>query len=306
MDSASAVLSVSAGAYALLAFKPSRPATRFVMQAHGTAIGEVLSTWRTRRPKALAKSAYNLLWLLRDLKTYSSFDCVAAVGDAVYESLRRPPISWFLPEQRVRLVRNGIDTDLFSPDPGARVRVRAAFGWSQDERVVITVCRLHRQKGVDHALRGFSAYAARDPRARYLIVGEGPERGPLEKLSHRLGLASRVTFVGDASRQDVADYLRAGDLFLFTNLREEVGIPLNVLEAAAVGLPAAVSRYLKGVSTEVLNVAPIDPRNHRSMGEALARLLEGSDNASDDQPTSRLPEEYTLKCCVATYRELLF
>ncbi|MGH9021823.1 MAG: glycosyltransferase family 4 protein, partial [Acidimicrobiia bacterium] len=196
MGSVTGVLSVSAGAYGVLSLKPRLPGVPFVLQAHGTSLGEVLSKWRTRRPKALLTSLRNLLWVFKDLYAYPRFDTVVAVGSAVEAELRRPPIRWALPTDRIRLIRNGIDTTAFARDPALRERMRQTLGLREGERLVVSASRLHRQKGVDLGLRAFARLAGEDPAVRYLIVGDGPERGGLEALSRAFGIANRVTFAG--------------------------------------------------------------------------------------------------------------
>lgn len=302
VDSVDAVLSVSAAGYGLLPARQTLPGVRFVMQAHGTAIGEIVSKWRIRRPKALATSAYNALWLLRDLATYRKFDCVVCVGEAVYRSLRRAPTSWFLPRDRVTVIPNGVDTHVFSPDTEARGRARCELGWAQDHRVIVTVSRLHPQKGVEHALNGFAAYSARDPRARYLIVGGGSQEAELRDLSIELGVGEKVTFTGNVRRAKVADYLRAADAFLFTNTREE-GLPLNLLEAAAVGLPLVVSESLLGLASSCSVARGVAPRDVGSIASALESML--STHKGPIRPEPRLPREYSLEYCAQRYRQVL-
>jgi glycosyltransferase involved in cell wall biosynthesis len=203
----------------------------------------------------------------------------------------------------VLLIPNGVDTSLFGPDPEDRRLVRSELGWSDVERVVVTTTRLHDQKGVDHAIRGFAEYSAADPQARYLIVGGGPQEPTLRGLSGKLGLADRIVFVGDVSREVVVRFLRAGDVFLFTTLREEAGVPLNLLEAAGVGLPLVVSRSLLDVARSVSIVRGVDPRDAASVAGALASLFERGD---DLERKSRLPVEFSLDHCAARYREILF
>lgn len=299
LESAGAVISVSAGAYGLLGLRKTNPAIPFLLQVHGTSFGEVLSKLRTRRVWDTLTAAKNVLGLPRDLWAYSRFDWVVAVGETVASDLRRPPASWVIAPRKVRLIPIGIDGERFAPDRSARERVRRSFGWGDGARVVVTVSRLHRQKGLDRALRGFATYARRAPQAWYCIVGEGPERHSLESLAHELGVADRVMFTGAVDRPAVTPYLQAGDVFLFATHHRE-GLPLTVLEALASGLPCVVSEHLG-------NVAALSPEVHltamddtRALSGALIRVL-----ARSRPTTSLLPEAYTLSQAIRSYRDLL-
>jgi len=300
---ARAVLSVSAGAYSLLSLPRPAPPIRFVMQAHGTALGEVMSTWRTRDPRALVQSAYYLACLTRDLRAYPRFDAIVAVGRPVFRALGRPPVSWSLPGDRLRLIENGVDISLFTPNAVDRAQMREAIGWAPDDVVIVTVSRLHRQKGVDLALRGFAEFGRSQQHARFLVVGGGPQRADLERLAASLGVSDRVRFTGDLPREEVPRYLRAGDAFLFATLAEE-GLPLNVLEAAAVGLPMVVPRSLEALASQCGPTRSVNPREARDVARAPDELV-GPDRQGHRRTPVTFPELYTLDHCVRQYRDVL-
>jgi glycosyltransferase involved in cell wall biosynthesis len=88
---------------------------------------------------------------------------------------------------------------------------------------------------------------ARLPQAFFVIAGEGPERAALEDLSQKLGVASRVRFLGFV--KEMPELYQSLDLLLLTSHFE--GTPLTVLEAMAMGLPVVASQ-VDGVA-EVLD-----------------------------------------------------
>ncbi|MGH8581712.1 MAG: glycosyltransferase, partial [Gammaproteobacteria bacterium] len=145
----------------------------------------------------------------------------------------------------------------------------------------------------------FARLAGEDPAVRYLIVGDGPERGGLEALSRAFGIANRVTFAGGIAREQLPQWLQAGDAFLFTTTCTE-GLPLNALEALAVGLPAVVSDHLHGVIEISPAVQGVNPSDTVVVVEALRRAL-----AMGPQPGGLLPEPYTLDHCTRQYRRVL-
>ncbi len=238
--------------------------------------------------------------LPKDLSAYGKFDSVVAVGQTVYRDLTSAPVKWFLPRRKTALIPNGIDLRVFAPTPGGGPAARAALQIADTEHVVLSVSRLHSQKGLDKAILGFDRYAKHDDMARFLIVGDGPDRPRLEGLARNLGLMGRVCFAGSVPRTEVPRYLRAADAFLFTSTHRE-GLPLNVLEALAAGLPCLVSEHLAdvvpGAGNAVRGVRTTDP-------DDIARAL-GEIQWERRDRQSLLPPQYTLAHCAKQYLDLM-
>jgi glycosyltransferase involved in cell wall biosynthesis len=98
----------------------------------------------------------------------------------------------------------------------------------------VTVSRLIPDKGIETTLR---ALASVPPPWRYTIVGEGPQERDLKELAERLGIASRVEFLGVTL--DVSSVLQSADFFLFPSRSE--GLGSAALEAAWAGVPVLTS-----------------------------------------------------------------
>jgi len=292
------LLSVSAGGFGLLRLRERMRGVPFVMQAHGTSMGEVLSKWRSHSVRAMATSARNVAWILKDLMAYPRFDAIVAVGDRVAADLTAWPARCVVDKDRVRVIRNGIDTGIFRPDGATGRRIRTELGWSEEFRVVISASRLHRQKGVAYGLEAFALLAKSREDLRYLIVGEGPELQALKERAASLKIDDRVHFVGGVAREAMPAYLNAADVMMFTTTRIE-GEPLNVLEALAVGLPAVVSRHLyRGglPSDQILLAKPSDPT---AVAAALNRAL-----ATPPIKESKLPRGYSAAASTEQYLAL--
>lgn len=302
-----AVLSVSAGAYGLLSERMRTPEVRFVMQAHGTSIGELQARWRGPGLRSRLASARNLAWLGRDLRSYGRFDHIVAVGPRVEAQLRSRPLLWFVGKNRVIRVDNGIDTNRFRPDMSLRSQTRDALGWSASDLGVVTLCRLHAQKGVLEALRGFCRFAGGHPgTARFLVAGSGPERAVLESEAARTLPRGSFRFIGEVRREDVPRLLNAADVFLFLGLRTEVGMPLNVLEAAATGLPLVLSDVLCPDLQPPVEAECVSPRDPGGVAAALSRAAASPAALHPATRISRLPAGLTLDMAAARYAAILF
>jgi len=293
-----AVLSISAAGAGLLPLRERWKRTPFVFQAHGTSWGEVVSKWQSGRTLQRAKAARNLYWLFKDAFIYRKFDRIVAVGDVVQQQLRHWPHTRLTPGLDVDVIRNGIDTQLFKPDAAARAEVRRQQGWGAEDRVAVFAARLHPQKGGAQAIRAFERLPASPRTTRLLIVGLGAEEIALRQQAQQSSAAARVHFTGSVDREKMPALLAAGDAFVFPSLRQE-GLPMNVLEALACGLPPLCASHMRPVFDSTLPISFADPNDADAMAAALGAALH--QGASDK---SLLSSSYTLKECASRYLSL--
>lgn len=139
--------------------------------------------------------------------------------------------------QRVSVILNGVDLSRFST-PTDRDALSRELGLDAGVPLVVTVGRLHSQKRVDRFLEMAAAVRQERGDARFLIVGDGPERASLEAFARRLQLGEAVTFTG--VRDDVPAVLGRADVFVLASDYE--GSPNVVAEAMASGTPVVATR----------------------------------------------------------------
>jgi glycosyltransferase involved in cell wall biosynthesis len=137
------------------------------------------------------------------------------------------------------------------------------------------------------AVRAFAAFSARYPDARFTVVGDGPDRGHLQKLARRLGIDSKVSFDGECPYDETQEIYASHDVLLFPSFHDSGG--LVVLEAMNSGLPV-ICLDLGGPAMAVRNGVGItiragSPRQvAHDLAEALARL------AADPELRTRMGE----------------
>ncbi len=141
---------------------------------------------------------------------------------------------------RLHLVHNGVKP--FVSSTGALVPGSAA------RHNVGMIGHLLDYKGWDDFLRVAKSLTDEGHDVAWHVVGEGPERTPLEEMARDLGIADRVVFHG--LLHDVTAVLGALDLFLFTSHRE--GLSVAVLEAMSAGLPI-VATDVGGIADQVIH-----------------------------------------------------
>ncbi len=110
----------------------------------------------------------------------------------------------------------------------------------EDENVVLFVVRLAKEKSVDLIIKEMLGLLQKLPKSRLLIIGDGPERDDLERLSRDLGIEDKVSFAGEQPWSEIGKYYQLGDLFVSASITETQG--LTFIEAMAAQLPV-VARY---------------------------------------------------------------
>ena len=139
--------------------------------------------------------------------------------------------------RNVRVVARGVDTALFSPARRSDA-LRRSWGAVGDQPVAIYVGRLAPEKNLPVVLEAFAAMRHRNPAARLVLVGDGPERAALVRRY------PEHVFAGMRTGADLAAHYASADVFLFASQTETFG---NVtLEAMASGLAVVAYDYAAG------------------------------------------------------------
>jgi glycosyltransferase involved in cell wall biosynthesis len=101
---------------------------------------------------------------------------------------------------------------------------------------LVTVGNLIARKRHADVLRAMWLLGDRWPDLRYVVIGDGPERGTLERLAGELGVAERVQFTGRLPHDEALRTAREGTIFVMPSTDEAFGVAY--IEAMAAGLPA--------------------------------------------------------------------
>lgn len=149
------------------------------------------------------------------------------------------------------------------------------------ERIILTVARLAElYKGHDMVIRAMPLILAREPKARYVIVGDGPLRPYLQRLARSVGVARSVTFVGELSSASLDPWYARADVFALLSRESPSdggaeGYGLAFIEAGARGIPV-VGGDSGGVPDAVLDDVTgllVDPNDPAAIAEAILRVL---------------------------------
>lgn len=174
-------------------------------------------------------------------------DCIVVSSGVMRDELRDAGVAG-----RIEVIPNGTDLARFRPAlEGERRELRRRLGFAPDEELVVFVGGfLNRRKGIDVLAAAWGLVAPRRPNARLVLVGPhhdafaeaGEESEFLAGVRRALddsGARDRVVLTGAV--ENVEDYLRAADIFVFPSRRE--GMPNVVPEAFGCGAPAILAPF---------------------------------------------------------------
>ena len=300
------VISVAMGACGLLFNREKFNNVPIIWQAHGTVVGEIISKLRTKNPIQILKCLRQIKYFIREYRALKKADKIVVVGKIVERTLKNKPYSYFIKQENICLIENGIAVDNFLPNENIKKEFRSKYDIPQDAIVVISASRMILQKGVAQGILGFQKYVQEVQNAHQevqnahmVIVGDGKEAHNLHQLVKECALEGKVTFVGPKGRDEIPKYFQMGDIFLFPTLREE-GAPLNILEALAAGLSVVASNYLfesKSISPHIYFANPRDSQ------DVAAKLSMAHQNSKSIE--IKLPEMYSISYVANKYIELV-
>lgn len=243
-------------------------------------------------------------WTLRMLERRAArrVDAIVAVSKSLADQLR----TTYGASAGLRVVINGVDTDLHAPRPDDG-SVHAELGVTTDTPLIGSVGRLDPIKGHDVMVDAFAALLARwssPPAPVLVLVGYGTEHDALRVRAERLGIASQIRWLG--WRDDVSRLHAA--FTIFTQSSRSEGTSISLLEAMSAGLCPVVTDV--GGNAHVVGPALrhrlVPSESPGSLAEAWRSALLNPKRRTDDGATARrrIESEFGLRAMVRAYENL--
>jgi len=159
---------------------------------------------------------------------------------AISESTKRGLLSIGV-KGDIEVVPSGVDLEEINAAPPA-----------DDSSDAIFAGRLIKEKNVDLLIKSIGLIKDAIPDISCFIIGDGPERPSLEKLTQDLGLEGNIRFLGFLARsEDVFSYIKSSKVFVLPSTREGFGIV--AVEANACGLPVVTVRHPQNAATDLIS-----------------------------------------------------
>ncbi len=191
---------------------------------------------------------------------------------AVSQPLRQKIVAMGIPQEKVVVISNGVDTKKFFPRP--KDVSREQLGLVLAGRYILYVGNFAPVKGGAFLIKAFALLAG-DIDLKLVLVGDGEEKPSLIELARGLGIDERVMFVGRKPHQDIPVWMSAADVFCLPSLNE--GCPNVVLEAMACGAKVVASDV--GGVPDIIDAPEKGWRARPKDPEDLARCLNAALNA---------------------------
>ncbi len=210
--------------------------------------------------------------------------------------------------ERIAELPFGVDTDFYSPGPS----VRARFGVPDGSRMILFVGgldRAHAFKGIPELLRALTLI---DASIQLVVIGDGDQRSAYEEETGKLGLRSRVHFLGRVDDETVRDAYRSADILAFPSTSGAEAFGLVAVEAQACGVPVVASSW-PGVRTVVRQNETgllVPPGNVEALASALKQILDHPDQRAQmsararEQALARFSWDTHLDGLEKIYREV--
>lgn len=174
---------------------------------------------------------YRSVWRL-ELGVMRAAHRVVAISRGIRDAVAERGI----PPEKIVIVPNGVDTEVFAPRP--RDAELAAALALEGRLVVGFIGSLRRLEGLDLLVGALPELLRRRPEVRLLVVGDGPERSRLEQQARSAGVAEAVRFTGLVPHEDVLRYYSIMDVLAYPRIDARINhtvTPLKPLEAMAMG-----------------------------------------------------------------------
>lgn len=212
--------------YAMSALQPG--AIVHAHDSHSHALADALSRMRQGTPIVVTR---RVIAPIKNPQRYRRASAVIAISNAVADVLRRASV----PAARIHLIPDAVDL----------VHVTGAHPWPEAVApflpgvpMIVCIAALTREKGVDLLLDAAAALRQTHPHARWIVLGEGPERAALEARATALGVTDIVALPGFVRHPEAV--LQQATVMVQPSHGE--GLGSSVLDALALGVPVVATR----------------------------------------------------------------
>lgn len=187
-------------------------------------------------------------------------------------------------DEKVVVIPNGVDVSLFdkSISPEEREEIRKSFGYTSEDKVIVTTSRLTYKNGIDTLI---DAVHMLPEEYKLLIIGSGPDEAKLKSKS-----SARVTFAGRKPFEELYKYLKSSEVFV--RLSRSEGFGNSFIEAMASRIPVVATR-VGGIVDFVQdgeNGYLVTPESPEKAKEAIIKAIEA--NAANTNFPSILEKAY--------------
>jgi glycosyltransferase involved in cell wall biosynthesis len=250
---------------------------------------------------SVKSSTWNVVKLLSLLSNYLPAHIVCCSQSAYQTHL-----DLGYPSQKMTIVPNGIDTQLFRPDPYAHAQLCDELGLPAQAKLIGMFARFHPQKDHDTLISAAAIIINRNPDVHFVLAGEGVDKSN-KQLHDKIscaGIQNNVHLLG--SRQDMPR-LNAGMHIVTLSSSYGEALPMTLCEAMSCAVPC-VATDIGDTAALLGNTGSIvNPQNPQALADAWQNILELSDmeyNHLSNLARQRVLEFYNLTNMLSKYKNI--
>lgn len=274
--------------------KQRNPDVLMTFLVHSDVIGRLIGRSLDADVISCVRNDYSkVTWFWRlDKLTAGYADLFIANSKALKSYLDKLDV----PSWKRRYIPNGIELDKLKRDSKDENSIREERGLSEDDKLIISVARLEKQKNLSTLVKSLDHLPQE---YKVLLVGDGPKEQDLKKLIRKKRLDDRASSLG--YRDDVPSLLKQSNIFVLPSLTE--GMSNALLEAMALGLPCVVSDIPqnKALISDGINGLVFDTKDP----EDLAMKIENIKATYGKEAKKTIKQKYTMENISKLYEKQL-
>lgn len=183
---------------------------------------------------------------------------------------------WRVPAEKIDVVENGVETDLFAPTPpAAMAKLRRELG-AESRFLVCYVGTMGMAHGLETLLDAAARLRSQNPKVLFLLIGEGAEKDRIRAQAQSRRLTN-VCFLDQQPREKIPGFISASDACLVLLKKNDIFktvIPTKMLEFMSCARPVILG--VEGQAREIIEEAgaglSIEPENAESLASAINQL----------------------------------
>ena len=253
----------------LQALKKRGTRKAFIQAVHGVLADEYVQSLRKGSLTLRARLANLIMWHFATLEGEAAKNSSLIVTVSKY-SAGKVVQYYGVDKAKIRVVPNGVDTQIFKPAQACET-VKRQIGLNS-KLCVLFVGRLIPRKGLNFLIEAAEQIVKEHHQTLFLIVGNGPLKNHLASHVEKLNLSDNFVFIGDAHETLLPTLYNCADVFVLPSIQEGQGIAL--LEAQATAKPV-VAFDVGGVREAVLDkeTGLLTKPNSNELANAIMKLL---------------------------------
>jgi len=234
-------------------------------------IPEVHGCLREEADIQKCSSFFRFYTILSEYITYKFCDHIIAVTDRIKSDICT---FYHVREEKVTVIGNGANTSSFRPL--SKKEAADVLGVNKDIIIIGYCGSLTQWQGVDYLITAMSHVIKRYKNCQLMIVGDGPERDNLLKLSENLGILGQINFIGNVDHGLVPQYINCFDICVCYKKPLISGYsPLKLFEYMACGKPIIASDVPGFELVKEYNIGLlVQPESEKDLASAIIELIE--------------------------------